>query len=326
MKTTRRPVLGASLAILALTGATVAWAQGDYPAKPIRFVVPNLPGGSSDILARMIGDRMGRSMGQSVVVDNRAGAGGSVGTAEVARAAPDGYTILMGTSSSHAINQAVYPNLKYNVVKDFSLITTVALSEYALSVPSSSPFRSVQDLLKANSKDKALRYASNGNGSTTHLAAALLGMKTGNEFIHVPYKSSSAAMTDLMGGQVDFAIDNTAAAQQNATTGKIRVLATTGAVRAPSSKDIPTMREAGVADYEVIGWWVIAAPAGTPPAIVERLNKEIAKAVNEPDVKKKMEEMGNPPFLKTPAETTAFVTSEVAKFKTIADAIHLRLD
>lgn len=326
MHPTRRALLAATLCICTVGSLLPAVAQSNYPTRPIRLVVPNLPGGSSAILGRLIAERMGHSMGQPVVIDNKAGAGGSVGTAEVARAAPDGYTILLGTSSSHAINPAVYTKLKYDVIKDFSLITTLALSEYALSVPASSPYKSVQDLLKGNSKDKPLRYGSNGNGSTSHLASALLGVKTGNEFIHVPYKSSSAAMTDLLGAQIDFAIDNTNAAHANEASGKLRILATTGAVRAPSSKNIPTMREAGVPDYEVTGWWVLAAPAGTPPAIVERLHKEIVKAVDDPTVKKRMVEMGNPPFIKTPQETTAFVVSEIKKFKGIADSINLHLD
>ncbi|MGE0801821.1 MAG: Bug family tripartite tricarboxylate transporter substrate binding protein [Lautropia sp.] len=309
-----------------LTAAAPAQAQDNYPDRPIRLVVAAVAGGTADILARSIAERMRQSMGQPVVVDNKPGAGQTLGTAEVARARPDGYTIQLGTSSSHAINPAVFRKLPYDVLKDFSFVTTVALSDYALSVPASSPFKSVGDLLKGNSKEKPLRYASNGNGSTSHLASALLGVKAGQEFIHVPYKSSAPAMTDLMSGQVDFLIDNTAAAQANEATGRIRILATTARERGPKSRNIPTLIEAGVPDYEVIGWFAMIAPAGTPAPIVNRLNQEIAKALNDPEVNKRMTEMGNPPLIKTPEETTAFVKSEIAKFKAVTSAIDLQLD
>lgn len=319
LKTFFKGLLASSFA-LALT----VHAQ-DYPNRPIRIVVPFVAGGATDILARLLGERMGQSMRQPFVVENKAGAGGTVATSEVAKAPADGYTLLMATSSTHGINPAVYKSLKYDALKDFAPISTVALSEYALVVPASSPYRSVAELLQGNAK-KQLSFASNGNGTTSHLASALFAIRTGTEFIHVPYKASSPAMTDLMGGQVDFLIDNTSTALQNATSGRLRILATTGRERAAASKDVPTMRESGVKDFEVTGWWALMAPAGTPPSIVERLYKEVQKAVADPEAQKRMSSMGNDPMIKSPAETRAFIETEMKKFKTIATAIQLQLD
>lgn len=297
----------------------------NFPSKPIRFVVPFAPGGASDVLARLVGQHMGQSMKQSIVVDNKLGAGGSIATAEVARSAPDGYTILMATSSTHGINPAIYKKLPYDAVKDFAPITTLTLSDYALVVPATSPYKTIQELIAGN-KRKQLSYASNGTGTTSHLASALLGIRAGTEFMHIPYKASTPAMTDLMGGQVDFLIDNTSTAQQNLPTGKLRILATTGKQRGESSKNIPTMLESGVPDYEVVGWWAFLAPAGTPKAVVDRLHDEFAKAVEVPEVKARMVSMGYPPLIKTPAETASFISSEMDKFKRIAQAINLQLD
>ncbi len=322
MKST--PLLKSLLLALGLSIGTAACAA-DYPAKPIRMIVANTAGGASDILARLISGPMSDSMGVPVIVENKPGAGQTIGTAEVARAQPDGYTILLATSSSHAINPAVYKNLPYDALKDFSPVTTLALSEYALVVPSSAPHKTVADLVASN-KSKQLTFASNGNGTTSHLASALLAIRSGQEFIHVPYRSSSPAMTDLMGGQVDFLIDNTATAVQNAQTGKLRILATSGAQRAAITKDIPTMQEAGVPDYEVTGWWAVLAPAGTPKDIVERLNKEVAKAVAVPSVKETMSGMGNDPVIKSPEETLAFIQGEMKKYGDIAKAINLQID
>lgn len=322
---TKRTILFACAGTALAAILPAVHADAAYPSKPIRLVAPYVAGGNSDMLARIIGERIGRSMGQSVIVDNKAGAGGSIATAEVAKAAPDGYTILLGTSSTHAINPAVYTKLRYDALNDFSPITTLALSDYALVVPSTSPYKTIQDFLKAKPA-KPLQYASNGAGTTSHLASALIGVRMKQEYAHIPYKGSSPAMVDLMGGQVDFLIDNTNTALTNMPTGKLRILATTGAQRGAVTKDVPTLREAGVPDYEVVGWWVFLAPPNTPPAIVNRLNQEIIKATQDPEIRKRMADMGNEPFTKTPVETKAFIASEMKKFKVIADAIRLQLD
>ena len=322
---TRRQLFLACAGTALMAGMPVAQGQGSYPTKPIRLVAPYVAGGNSDILARIVGERVGHSMGQSIIVDNKSGAGGSIATAEVAKTTSDGYTILLGTSSTHAINPAVYTKLRYDALNGFSPITTLALSDYALVVPASSPYKTIQDFLNATPA-KPLQFAANGAGTTSHLASALLGVRTNQEYTHIPSQGSSPAMIDLMGGQVDFLIDNTSTALTNAATGKLRILATTGAQRGAVTKDIPTLREAGVPDYEVVGWWVFVAPQNTPPAIVNRLNQEIIKATQEPEIRKRMAEMGNEPFTKTPAETRAFIESEMKKFKAIATAIRLQLD
>lgn len=313
----------ATLAMGALT--TFAANAASYPNKPVRLVLPYVAGGNTDVLARVMADRMGQSLKQAFVVDNKPGAGGTLATAEVARAQPDGYTLLLATSSTHAINPAVYTKLRYDALKDFAPIGMLALSEYALVVPATSPYKTIGDLLKNNSKEP-LRYASNGSGTTSHLAASLLSMKANLDTIHIPYKGSTPAMTDLMGGQVDFLIDNTSTALQQMPSGKIRILATTGRRRADVTKDVPTLLEAGVPDYEIIGWWALMAPAGTPPEIVETLYQEMRKAALDPEVTKRMEAMGTPPFIRNPADTRAFIESDIKKFKAIATSIKLQLD
>lgn len=313
----------AALALGALTafGASAA----NYPTKPVRLVLPYVAGGNTDVLARVIADRMGQSLKQAFVVDNKPGAGGTLATGEVARAQPDGYTLLLATSSTHAINPAVYTKLRYDALKDFAPIGMLALSEYALVVPATSPYKTIGELLKTKSKEP-LRYASNGNGTTSHLASSLLAMKANLDTIHIPYKGSTPAMTDLMGGQVDFLIDNTSTALQQMPSGKIRILATTGRTRADVTKDVPTLLEAGVPDYEIIGWWALMAPSGTPPEIVETLYQEMRKAALDTEVTKRMEAMGTPPFIRSPAETRSFITSDIKKFKAIATSIKLQLD
>lgn len=313
-------------AILGLgTIVSTAANAADYPNKPIRLVLPYVAGGNTDVLARLLADRMGQSLKQAIIVDNKPGAGGTLATAEVARSPADGYTLLLATSSTHAVNPAVYTKLRYDALKDFAPVGMLALSEYALVVPASSPFKTIDDLLKSKAKEP-LRYASNGNGTTSHLASSLLSMKANLDTIHVPYKGSTPAMIDVMGGQVDFLIDNTSTALQQLGSGKIRILATTGSTRADVTKNVPTLREAGIADYEIIGWWALMAPAGTPPAIVEQLYQEMQKAASEPEMKKRMDDMGTPPFIKNPGETRAFIESDMKKFKAVATAIKLQLD
>lgn len=312
-------------AAIALCAAMAGNALAAYPDHPIRMVLPYVAGGNTDVLARLLAERMGRSLKQSIVVDNKPGAGGSIATAEVARSKPDGYTILLGTSSTQAINPAVYPKLPYDAVKDFSPIGMVALSEYALAVPASSPYRTIEDLLRRG-KQQPLRYASNGNGTTSHLASALLTMKAGLNATHIPYKGSTPAMTDLMGGQVDFLIDNTSTVLTQLPSGKIRLLATTGSKRADVTKNVPTLREAGLKDYEIIGWWVLEAPAGTPASIIDTLHKELALAMEDPEMRKRLDQLGMPPYVLTPEKTTEFIKADLAKFKGIAKAINLSLD
>ncbi len=313
--------------LLALGCVLHAHAADDYPSasRPIRIVMPFAAGGSGDVVARLLAQKMGENMKATIIVDNKGGAGGSLGAMDVAKAAPDGYNLLMGTSSTHGINPAIYSSLKYDAYKDFSFISPVALSEYALVVPAASPFRTVADLVNA-SKTQPIRYSSSGNGTTSHLAAALLATRTGADFVHVPYKSSPQALTDLIGGQVDFHITNTAAVVPYEQTGKLRILATTAKQRAAVTKNVPTMVESGVKDYEIIGWWALFAPANTPAAILDRLNLEVQKALADPALREKMTSIGADPFYLSRKDTQTFIAGELHKFKAIVDAAGAKID
>jgi tripartite-type tricarboxylate transporter receptor subunit TctC len=320
-----RPLSLALFAFMALAGPQAQAA--DCGDKPIRLVVPFGAGGTADVLGRLLAERMGANMKRSIIVDNRVGVGGSIGATEVARSTPDGCTLLLATSSTHGINPAVYHNLKYDALKDFAPITLVAISDYALVVPANSPYRTLPELLKAKEQ---LRYASSGNGTTSHLASAMLALRTQSNttanWTHVPYKSSPPAMQDVMGGQVDFLIDNTSTAVPLRTAGRVRILATTGATRDAATPDVPTIAESGVPGYEVLGWWALLAPAGTPPAVVQKLHDEAARVLTEPTVKAKLVEAGNPPDPRSPEATRDYIASELKNFKAVVDKIGLKID
>ena len=325
----RTRVLAAGLGVLLIaTGGLRAAHAQDYPspAKPIRIVMPFAAGGSGDVVARLLAQKMGDNMKTPIIIDNKGGAGGSLGAMDIAKSPPDGYNLLMGTSSTHGINPAIYSSLKYDAYKDFTFISPVALSEYALVVPADSPYHSVAELVAAAKAGKDIRYSSSGNGTTSHLAAALFATRTGANFIHIPYKSSPQALTDLIGGQVDFHITNTSAVLPYEQTGKLHILATTAKQRAEVTKNVPTMIEAGVKDYEVIGWWAMFAPAGTPAPILDRLNLEMKKALADPVLKEKMSSIGADPFYLSRADTQAFIAAELKKFKAIVDAAGAKID
>lgn len=321
--------LAAGLGALALAAGVLPTAHAEEypnPSKPIRIVMPFAAGGSGDVLARLLAQKMGDNMKATVIVDNKGGAGGSLGAMDIAKSAPDGYNLLMGTSSTHGINPAIYSSLKYDAYKDFSFISPVALSEYALVVPTDSPYKSVGELVAAARQGKDIRYSSSGNGTTSHLAAALFASRSGANFTHIPYKSSPQALTDLIGGQVDFHITNTSAVIPYEQTGKLKILATSARQRAAVTKNVPTMIEAGVKDYEVIGWWAMFAPAGTPAPVLDRLNLEMKKALADPALKEKMSSIGADPFYLSRADTQAFIAAELKKFKAIVDTAGAKID
>ena len=306
--------------------ASAQSVPANWPAKPVTIVVPFTPGGGGDSLSRMLVPALSEALGQTILVDNKPGAGGSIGAKAVASAAPDGYTLLNGTSSTHGINPWLYPRLGYDVLKDFEPITVLAISDYALGVPPNSPARSVADLLALH-KNQKLMYASSGNGTTSHLASALFANLTQSDFEHVPYKSSGPALQDLMGGQVSFFFDNTSVLMPQAKAGKVRLLATSGRSRSTTTPDIPTMAESGVTGYDVIGWWALFAPANTPKPILDRLHKEVSKVLESPAIRQKIISMGNivaPPM--TPAEARQFVKSEYEKFGVMVKMAGVKLD
>jgi tripartite-type tricarboxylate transporter receptor subunit TctC len=314
-------VATASAFLLGCALAAGAGAQS-YPAKPIRIIVAYTPAGTTDILARAIGQKMSESWSQPVVVDNRPGANGNIGTEVAARATPDGYTILMGTAATHSINNTLYPDLTWDAVRDFSPISLVALVPNLLVVNNSLPVRSVKELIAyARANPGKLTHGSPGNGSTSHLSIELFKGLTGTRMVHVPYKGSAPVLADVMGGQISLTMDNIPVYLPYAKAGKIRALAVSSGKRTPAAPEIPTAEEAGVPGLVAVSWFGLVAPARTPKPIVSRLAQETARILRLPDVHKRISELGGEPVGGTPQEYATFIQSEIKKWrKVIQDA------
>ena len=309
----------ASAAVVLALACTASHAQDGYPSRPIKLVVAFGPGGGSDTLARMLGQKLSESLKQPVIIENKPGAGGSIGTREVQKAAPDGYTLILATSSTHGINPWVIKNVGYDAMKDFTHVAVFANTDYALAVPANSPYKTLADLVN-DAKTKQVDYASSGNGSTSHLAGALLGQLSKSQMVHVPYKSSDTARTDVLGGQVAFMFDNTAIFLPLAKVGKVRLLATSGLARSGAAKDVPTLHEAGVPNFEVMGWFSVSAPAGLPAPIVAQLNREIQRIMALPDIKERMATLGFDIMPMGVAESPVYIGKQLAAFKNMVDA------
>jgi len=323
-----RPML-AALCAGCMTIATQAGAQSadNWPTKPITYVVPFAAGGTTDLLGRLIGQRLSQTLGQSIVVENRAGAGGNIGSDYVSKAAPDGYTLLGGTISSHAINVSLYPKMPYDPVRNFQPVALIGTLPNVLVVNASSPWKSVQDVIAAaKAKPGSINFGSSGNGTSQHLAAELFANMAGLRMTHVPYKGSSQAVQALLGNQVDIVFENSVAAMPMIQAGKFRALATTGAKRAPELPDVPTMAESGLSGYEIVSWQAIFAPAGTPMPIVNKLSTEIGKIIRQPDVRSKLASMGIEPSGAGPTELGNFQKSEVAKWANLIKVANIHLE
>lgn len=325
-----RPAL-AVLCLGCMAAAPLAQAQAqhadNWPAKPITYVVPFAAGGTTDLLGRLIGQKLSVALGQSVVVENRAGAGGNIGSDYVAKAAPDGYTLLGGTISSHAINVSLYPKMPYDPVRNFQPVTLIGTLPNVLVVNVSSPWKSVQDVVAAaRARPGSVNFGSSGNGTSQHLAAELFANMAGLRMTHVPYKGSSQAVQALLGGQVDLVFENSVAAMPMIQSGKFRALATTGGKRAAELPDVPTMAEAGLPGYEIVSWQAIFAPAGTPMPIVNKLATEIGKILHQPDMKARLASMGVEPSGAGPAELASFQKSEVAKWAQLIKSANIHLE
>jgi len=328
----RRTLLQITAAAFAVGSlGTSAWAQGGWPTgRAITYMVPFPAGGTTDTLGRLISQKLGTVLGTSVVVENRGGAGGSVGSEVAARAAPDGYTILGGTISSHAINVSLYPKIGYDPIKSFAPITLIGTNPVVLVVPANSPYKSLKDVLAA-SKAKAggLSSASAGTGTSQHLALELMAYKSGVKFTHVPYKGSGPAIQDTIGGQVDMMFDTTVVAGPHIQSGKLRAIAVTSAQRVPSMPDVPTIAESGIdglKDFEVVSWQAIFAPAKTPEPIVTRLHDEIRKILAQPDTQEKLKGFGMEPADMTVAQIADFQKAEVAKWAQVIKAAGIKAD
>jgi len=307
--------------------ASSASAADAYPSKSIRMVVPFNAGGTTDILARAIGQKLSEVFGQQVVVDNRAGAGGNIGADVVAKSAPDGYTLLMGTVGTHAINPSLYAKMPFDHLKDFVPITQVAAVSNVLVVHPSVPAKSVAELIAlAKAKPGKLNFASSGNGTSIHLSGELFKTLTGVDMVHIPYKGSAPAITDLLGGQVNLMFDNLPSALPHIKTGKLRALGVTSSKRAPALPDAPTIAEAGVPGFEATSWFGVFAPAGTPKEVVARLHKEIVKALNSPDTKERLSGQGADLIGNTPEQFAAYIAAETTKWAKVVKASGAKVD
>jgi tripartite-type tricarboxylate transporter receptor subunit TctC len=298
-----------------------------YPSKPIRLVVTYPPGGGADLMARLIAPKMAETLGQPVIVDNKAGAGGQIGAAEVARAAPDGYTIMLD-AANHAVNPALYENkLPYDARKTFQAISLLVRFPNVLVVTPSFPAKDVQELIAmAKAKPGTIAFASSGNGSAQHLAAELFRQKAGVEMTHIPYKGGGPALNDVIGGQVPVFFANMASGLPHVKGGKLRALAITGAKRSPALPEAPTMTEAGLAGYEVYEWNAVFAPPGTPSPIILRLSEAITKAMQSQDVQERVASLGGEIAALGPAETARFVREQTELWGRVVRAGGIRAE
>jgi tripartite-type tricarboxylate transporter receptor subunit TctC len=322
----RRALLAATTAIGFASLAAPALAQG-FPNRPITMVVPFAAGGGTDIAARIIGQKMTELLGQNVVIENVAGAGGNVGTNRVAKAAPDGYTILMGTISTHAINPAVFKSMPHDPVKDFAPISLLALVPSVLTVSNDFPAKDVKELiarLKAEPDKHA--YASSGVATPQHLGGELFKTMTGTQMTHIPYRGGGPALQDVVSGKVAMIFDNLPSSAEMIRAGKARGFAVTTKTRSPAFPDMPTMEEAGLPGYEIYSWNALFAPAGTPPAVIARLNEVANKAAQDPAISKRLADLSAVVVGSTPQALADHVKAEIAKWGPIAKATGASLE
>ena len=325
----RRTLLTTALAAMAAgLPALPAFAQGSWPTgKPITYLVPFPAGGTTDVLGRLIGQKLGTVLGTNVIIDNKPGAGGSVGSEVGSRAAPDGFTLVGGTVSSHAINVSLYPKIGYDPIKSFLPITLIGTNPLVLVVNQASPYKTLKDVVEA-SKGKAggLSSASAGTGTSQHLSLELLAFRSGVKFTHIPYKGSGPAIQDVIGGQVDMMFDTTVVAAPHIQSGKLRAIAVTSATRLASLPDVPTVAESGVSGFESSSWIGILAPAKTPQPIVDRLQRELHAVVHSPEVKERLASLGISASGSTPSEFSAQIQADLKKYAETVKTANVKVD
>ena len=318
----------ALLALVALTALPLAaWSQaGAYPDKPIRFIVPYPPGGGTDVIARIVQQKFQAALGQPIVIENRGGAGGSVGTEAAAKSAPDGYTVLF-TLSSHTINPAIFPKLSFDTVKDFEPVGMVASLPQILVTQPQFPANSVAEMTAmAKAKPGTMAFASVGNGSPGHLAGAMQALRTGVALTHIPYRGGGPAVTDVMGGQVPTLWVSIPAAAQFVKLGKLKALAVSTVKRSAAFPDVPTMQEAGVADFEVDSWYALFVPAKTPRAVIDRLNKALNAVVGDPEIRDKLLAQGAEGVGGTPEALGKVVAAELPRWAKLAKDANIKAE
>lgn len=310
-----------------IAGLAAPTAAQNYPAKPIRIVIAQAPGSATDVISRIVGNRLGEALGQSMVVDARPGAGGVLGTEIAAHSPADGYTLFMGNNSTHGSNPALYSKLPYDAVKDFSPIIFVAATPYVLNVHPSLPVTTLKELIAfAKARPGQLNYASAGNGSTHHFCGELLKSLAGVDIVHVPYKGSTPALSALVGGEVSMMFSNVADTQPHIKSGRMRPLAVTSGKRATPLPDVPTMAEAGLGDFQVLSWFGLLAPAGTPAAIITRINTDTVKVLQRTDVKAALAAQGLEVISGTPDQFASHIKSEIARMTKIAATAGIKAD
>jgi len=311
-------------ALLLVSGSALAQ---NYPSKPIRILIAQAPGSATDVISRVVGNRLSEALGQAVVIEARPGAGGALGTEAAARSAPDGYTLFMANNSTHGSNPALYPKLPYDAVNDFAPITLVAQVPYVLVVDPALPANSVAELIAlAKSQPGKMNYASAGNGSTHHFCGELLKSSAGLDMQHVPYKGSPPAIAGLLGREVSLMFANLTDIGAQLKAGKLRPLAVTTAKRAPMLPEVPTLAEAGVPGFEIQSWFGLLAPAGTPAPIIARLNAETVKVLGRADVQSTLGAQGLELAPGSPEQFAAHIKSEIAKFTRIARAANIKAE
>lgn len=326
--TTNLRVLGAGICAALLTSPIAAMAQSEYPNKPVKLIVGFAPGGSTDIVGRIVAQKLGERLGQTVVVENRAGAGGTIGADVTAKAPPDGYTLTLGTTSTHAIAAGAYSKLPYNPVNDFTQISLVAITPYLLVVSPPTPAKTLAEFVKlAKDQGGKMNYGSAGNGTATHLSMEMLKDAAKIDIQHIPYKSNAEADRAILGGQVETVFGSMPALLQNAKAGKVRPIAVGTAVRSPALPDVPTVAEQGYPGFEAALWLGIMGPANMPKAVVDRLHKEIVAIVATPEFKAAMDANGAEPVSsKSPEEFRAMLRAQVDKYVRITKQIGIKLD
>lgn len=315
-----------AIAATGLLACATAAAADTYPGKPIKWVVPFPPGGAMDTMARTLGEKLSVSMKQPVVIENRPGAGGVIGSGIVAKAAPDGHTMMI-VSIGHAVNPAIYPKLRYDATRDFEPVSLVGIVPNLLVAHPSVKANNVKELITlAKAQPGKLTYASAGNGTTVHLGAELFNSMAGTDILHVPYKGSAPAVTDLMGGQVDIMFDSLSSAKPYVESGKLKALAVTTARRSSAFPNVPTLAEAGLPGYELSGWYAVFVPAKTPKPIVERLHAELTRALKLPDVRARFALIGAEPVGSSPQELANTLNTETARWARIVRERNIKAD
>jgi len=326
-KTMRLSVVCARLMAAAMACAAIGgWAQ-PYPAKPIRIIVPFPAGGTADIMARVVGQKMTETWGQQVLIDNRSGAGGNIAADLAARSAPDGYTLFLCTVGTHAVHQTLYEKLPFDPIKDFSAVAYIAGVPNVVVVHPSIPVKSVKELIGfIKARPGRINFGSSGTGSSVHMSGEMLKVMAGLDMTHIPYKGNPQAVTDLMAGQIELMITNMPSVIPYIQSGRLRALAVTTKARSPALPDLPTMEEAGLPGYESSAWFGLVSPAAVPRDIVSKLNAEVMRIVGLEDVKRNLASQGAYPLVMTPEEFGAFMKAETAKWAKIVKASGARAD